>query len=65
MCVLNAEVAESADALHGDEISRRAPALRSALKVVMPAHISGAASAAGRSSGMAATASAGAIMYSA
>ena len=42
----------------------RAPLLRRALNVVRPAHISGAASAAGRSAGISATALAGASMYS-
>ena len=40
----------------------RAPALRSELKVVTPAHISGAASAALNPSGIRARATAGAIM---
>ena len=40
----------------------RAPLLRKALKVVMPAHSSGAASAAASSSGIAASASNGATM---
>src|ERR1051326_5129763 len=43
----------------------RAPELRSALNVVMPAQRRGAASAGSSDSGMAATASAGASMYSA
>jgi hypothetical protein len=56
-------MAETADALDGDRVARM-PALRIALKTVMPAQSRGAASAAGRFSGIAATASAGAIMYS-
>jgi hypothetical protein len=63
--ILNAEVAEPAKAEDGDNIPRPRAALRKALKVVRPAHISGAASAGGRSAGMSATALAGAIMYSA
>ncbi len=62
--ILDSKMAEASDALNGDQIAGRAPELRSALNTVMPAHSSGAASAAARSSGIAATASAGAIMYS-
>ena len=43
----------------------RTPALRSELKVVTPAHISGAASTADKPSGMRASATAGATTYSA
>ena len=43
----------------------RAPLLRSELKVVTPAHISGPASTAESPSGISANAPAGAIMYSA
>jgi len=41
------KMAKSADALHRDQIPARAPALRSELNTVIPAHIKGAASAAG------------------
>ena len=58
-------MAEPADAQHGDRVAGRAPLLRRALKVVMPAHISGAASTAESPSGISAKAVAGAIMYSA
>jgi len=58
-------MAEPAEAEHGNDLPGRAPLLRSALNVVMPAHISGAASTEDRSSGTRARAVAGAIMYSA
>jgi len=50
-CILDSEMAEAADALDGDQIAGVGPELRRALKTVMPAQSSGAASAAGRSSG--------------
>ncbi len=51
-------MAESADAEHGDAAAAGAPAVRSALKVVIPAHSSGAASTSDSSSGIDASAEA-------
>jgi len=58
-------MAEPADPSTATTSPGRAPELRSALNVVMPAHISGAASAGVKPAGTRATDSAGAIMYSA
>ena len=54
--VLHAEVPEPAEAEDRDRSPGRAPLLRRALKVVSPAHMSGAASAAGSSAGTSASA---------
>ncbi len=51
---LHAKMTQAADAEDGYRVARRAPLLRRELNVVMPAHISGAASTSDRSSGMSA-----------
>ena len=62
---LHAEMAEAADAEDGDEVAGTRAASRSALKVVMPAQSSGAASSADRSSGIEASALFGTTTWSA
>jgi hypothetical protein len=57
-------MAQSADALHGDEIAGARARIAERVENGNAGTKRGAASAAGRSSGMAATASAGVTMYS-
>jgi len=57
-------MAESADALHGDQLARTGTRVAKRIENGNAGTKRGAASAAGRSSGMAATASAGVTMYS-
>jgi hypothetical protein len=58
-------MAEPSDSLDRDESLGTAPLCRSALKVVIPAQRRGAASTGSSDPGIRATASTGAIMYSA
>jgi hypothetical protein len=61
---LNSEVAQTSDTLDCNQVTGERTLCRNALKVVIPAQSKGAASTALRLSGIAASASTGANMYS-